>query len=89
LFRSALKRLIASDCLRFPLMLGLFRALCVAKPLYHDASSAACASRSRSRESRSYDEPPVMWGCWSAASEEAHQLMGDIFQLAHGLPLGP
>lgn len=38
---------------------------------------------------KAYGEPPVVLGCWSAAAEEAHRLMGDIFQLSHGLPLGP
>jgi hypothetical protein len=30
---------------------------------------------------------PTVWGCWSMATEEAELLMGDIFQLSHGLPL--
>jgi len=29
-------------------------------------------------------ENAVVWGCWSAATEEARRLMGDIFALAHG-----
>ena len=32
-------------------------------------------------------ENPTVWGCWSMATEEAERLMGDIFQLSHGLPL--
>ena len=32
---------------------------------------------------------PTVWGCWSMATEEADVLMGDIFKLSHGLPLGP
>ena len=28
-------------------------------------------------------EQPDVWGCWSMATEEAHGLMSDIFQLAH------
>ena len=30
---------------------------------------------------------PTVWGCWSMATAEAELLMGDIFQLSHGLPL--
>jgi hypothetical protein len=30
---------------------------------------------------------PTVSGCWSMATEEAELLMGDIFQLSHGLPL--
>jgi hypothetical protein len=36
---------------------------------------------------KSPGEPSTVLGCWSAASEEAHRLMSDIFQLSHGLPL--
>ena len=32
-------------------------------------------------------EQPTVWGCWSMATEEAELLMGDIFELSHGLPL--
>ena len=35
----------------------------------------------------SHDDPPVVWGCWSLTTAEADQLMSDIFQLAHDLPL--
>lgn len=33
-------------------------------------------------------EEPVVWGCWSTATEEAKRLMDDIFELAHGRSLG-
>ena len=33
-------------------------------------------------------DKPVVWGCWSTATEEARRLMDDIFLLAHGSSLG-
>jgi hypothetical protein len=36
---------------------------------------------------RSGGEEPVAWGCWSTEKADADRLMGDIFSLAHGVPL--
>ncbi len=36
---------------------------------------------------RSGGEQPSVWGCWSTAKAEADRLMGDIFSLAHWVPL--
>jgi hypothetical protein len=35
---------------------------------------------------RSGGEQPAVWGCWSTAKADAHQLMDDIFSFAHGVP---